>query len=188
MYIDLTRLKRGQILARKYVGFGDRLTTILGSPYTHFAHYTILAFPVAGYNDWFTFNATVGNVMELIPLSRYKRQLVRIYSVKDGDSEFAYHEADRLLENRVRYEGLWGWNYLFRLLPSLLSYWINHGPRPFQWNKLPNVDSPDRINCLVLIRRCYPNLIPADCCASAAAFEQAYRDGKLLLDQEGTIA
>lgn len=188
MYIDLTSLKKGHIIARKYVGFIDRLSAYLGNPRSDFVHYTILAFPIAGYNDWFTFNTTVGEVMELIPLSCYKGQLVRIYSVKDGDPEFAYREADRLLDNQVRYEGLWGWDYVIRLIPSMLSYWIRHGPRPFPWNRLPNVDSPDRINCMVLIRRCYPDVIPANCCASAAAFEQAYRDGKLILEQEGIIA
>jgi hypothetical protein len=188
MYINLAYLKRGQIIARKYIGWGDRLPLRLAIPRTDFAHYAIMADPIAGRDDWFTFNANVGNTIELIPLSCYKGQMVRIYSVKDGDAESAYLEAKRLLGNRVRYEGLRGWNYFFRLLPSLLVYWLFHGPRLFPWDKLPNVDSPDRINCIVLVRRCYPNLIPANRCALAAAFEQAYHDGKLILEQEGTIA
>lgn len=187
MYIDLACLKKGQIIARKYIGFADRLSVYLGSPGTDFAHYAILAAPTANYNDWYTFNATVRKTVELVPISLYKGQLVRVYAVKDGDIEFACHEAHLLLENHVRYEGLSGWNYILRLFPSLLSYWMLHGPRPIPWNKVPNVDLPDRINCMVLIRRCYPNLIPVHCCASAAALEQAYRDGRLILEQEGIV-
>ena len=185
--IDLTRLKRGQIISRKYVEFFDRLSLYLGSPPTGFPHFAILASPVDNSSDWYTFNATVRSVMTLVPLSCYKGQTVRVYSVKDGDVDFAWDQANSFVEKQVRYEGLSGWNYIFRILPSLLLYWIKHGPKPVPWNKIPNVDSPDRINCLVLIRRCYPNLIPNDCCASASAFEQAYRDGKLILEQEGII-
>lgn len=186
--IDLARLKKGQIIARKYIDFWDRISLSMGSPYTDFTHYAILAFPVNNSGNWLTFNATVKSVVALVPLNRYRGQLVRIYSVKNGNVEFACREASELLKKHVRYEGLAGWSYVLRLLPSLISNMVLSGLRPIAWNKLPNVDSPDRVNCLVLIRRCYPDLIPTDCCASAAAFEQAYRDGKLILEQEGVIA
>ena len=126
--------------------------------------------------------------MSLVPLSEYAGQTVRIYSVKDGDADFAYQEGKRLLEARVPYEGLNGWNYIFRLLPAMFSYWSRHGFKPLPWNEIPNVDSPDRVNCLVLIRKCYPDLIPSNCGATACAFEQAYRAGRLILEQEGKIA
>ena len=185
--IDLTRLKQGQIITRKYFELSDRISLIFGSPKTDFIHYAIIAVPVENRDDWLTYNARVVGGVELLPVSRFKGQTVRIYSVKDGDREFAYFEANRLMETRARFEGLFGWNYFFRILPSLISYWIRHGPQRVPWNEAPNVDSPDRINCLVLIRRCYPDLIPVDCYTSAFAFEQAYKDGKLILEQEGII-
>lgn len=185
--IDPARLKKGQIIARRYVEFWDRISLFMGSPYTSYVHYAILAYPIGNSGDWYTFNATVNSVVELVPLSRYRGQTLRVYSVKDGDAEFAWEEANRLMEKRVRYEGRGGWDYLFRLFPSLLSNFLRHGPRPIPWNRLPNIDLPDRINCLVLMRRCYPELIPPEYCATAAALEQAYRDGKLVLEQEGTL-
>jgi hypothetical protein len=185
--IDLTRLKQGQIITRKYFELSDRISLIFGSPKTDFIHYAIIAVPVENRDDWLSFNARVRGGVEMLPLCRFKGQTVRIYSVKDGDREFAYFEANRLMETRARFEGLFGWNYFFRILPSLISYWIWHGPQRVPWNEAPNVDSPDRINCLVLIRRCYPDLIPVDCYTSAFAFEQAYKDGKLILEQEGII-
>lgn len=185
--IDLTKLKRGQIIARRRFELSDRISLIFGSPKTDFIHYAIIAVPVENHDDWLTFNARVGGGLALLPLSRFKGQVVRIYSVKDGDRDFAYFEANRLMETGVRFEGLFGWNHFFRILPSLVSYWMRHGPRRVPWNKAPNVDLPDRINCLVLIRRCYPNLLPSDCYTSAFAFEQAYRDGNLILEQEGVI-
>ena len=185
--IDLTRLKQGQVITRKYFELSDRISLIFGSPKTDFIHYAIIGVPVENRDDWLTFNARVRGGVEMLPLRRFKGQTVRIYSVKDGDREFAYFEANRLMETGARFEGLFGWSYFFKILPSLISYWIRHGPQRVPWNEAPNVDSKDRINCLVLIRRCYPNLIPVDCYASAFAFEQAYRDGKLILDQEGII-
>ena len=125
--------------------------------------------------------------MELVPLSRYKGQLVRIYSVKNGDEALAWSTADQLLSDHVKYEGLRGWNYVLRILPVLFKYWLLHGPKRIPWNKLPNVDSPDRVNCLVMIRRCYPNLISDAVCASAGAFEQAFLDGKMIIEQEGIV-
>jgi hypothetical protein len=185
--IDPTKLKRGQIIARKCFELTDRISLTLGSPITDFIHYAIMAFPDEKRNDWLTFNARVGRAMTLEPLSRFQGQNVRIYSVKEGDSEFAYSEANRLLKTGAQYEGLFGLNYFFRILPALIAYWMRHGPRRVPWNEAPNVDSKDRINCLVLIRRCYPQLIPANCFASAFAFEQAHMDGKLILEQEGII-
>ena len=185
--IDLTNLKQGQIITRKYFEFFDRISLLIGSPNTDFIHYAIIAVPAENCDDWLAFNARVAGGMELLPLSRFKGQTVRIYSVKDGDRKLAYFEANRLMETGARFEGLFGWNYFFRILPSLISYWILLGPQRVPWNEAPNVDSPNRINCLVLIRKCYPNLIPADCYTSAFAFEQAYRDGKLILEQEGII-
>jgi len=186
--IDITILKPGQIIARKYVELTDRLSLIIGSPITDFIHFAIAAFPVEKQNDWLTFNARVGRAMTLEPLSRFKGQSVRIYSVKEGDSDFAYSEADRLMKAGTRYEGLAGWNYFFRVLPSLISYWRRHGFHRIPWNQAPNVDSLDRINCHVLIRKCYPRLLPPNCFASAFAFEQAHREGKLVLEQEGIIS
>ena len=185
--IDLTKLKQGQIITRKYFEFSDRISLLMGSPKTVFIHYAIIAVPLENQDDWLTFNARVAGSIELLPISRFKGQTARIYSVKDGDRDWAYLEANRLMETGIRFEGLFGWNHFFRILPSLMSFWVRHGPQRVPWNKAPNVDSPDRINCLVLIKRCYPNLIPADCYTSAFAFEQAYRDGKLILEQEGTI-
>ncbi|MGB8828771.1 MAG: hypothetical protein WCC72_05035 [Dehalococcoidales bacterium] len=185
--IDLTRLKRGQIITRKYFEFFDRISLLVGSPKTDFIHYAVVAVSVENHDDWLTFNARVAGGLELLPISRFKGQTVRVYYVKDGDREAAYFEANRLMETGARFEGLFGWNYFFRILPSLISYWILLGPQRVPWNEAPNVDSPNRINCLVLIRKCYPNLIPADCYTSAFAFEQAYKDGNLILEQEGMI-
>jgi len=186
-FIDLTQLKRGQILARKYLNFAEKSGVRLTSPPSDYMHYAIMAYPDEDHRDWITYDATVRNIMTLAPLRRYRGQSVRIYSVKDGDSEFAYREAKRLFEAKTRFEGFSGWNYIFRMLPHAFAYWLRHGPKPVPWQKIPNIDSQDRINCHVLIRRCYPDLIPADFCASASAFEQAYHDGRLVLEQAGTI-
>ena len=101
----------------------------MASPKTDFIHYSIIGVPVENRDDWLTFNARVAGGVEMLPLRRFKGQTVRIYSVKDGDREFAYFEANRLMETGARFEGLFGWNYFFRILPSLISYWIRHGPQ-----------------------------------------------------------
>ena len=74
--IDITILKPGQIIPRKYVELTDRLSLIIGSPITDFIHFAIAAFPVEKQNDWLTFNARVGRAMTLEPLSRFKGQSV----------------------------------------------------------------------------------------------------------------
>lgn len=181
------KLQPGQILSRKYTGLFDKIFGIITIPKTDFVHTALLAFPVDGLDDWMTFDATVRSVVSLVPLSKYAGQTVRIYSVNPGDRDFAVRVGTELLNKQVRYEGLSGWNYFFRLLPFLLFYWLRHGPKAIPWNDIPNKDSIDRINCWVLIRKCYPELIPQNNCVTASAIEQAYRDGKLVLEFEGII-
>jgi hypothetical protein len=108
--IDLTKLKQGQIITRKYFEFSDRISLLIGSPKTAFIHYAIIAVPLENQDDWLTFNARVAGSIELLPTSRFKGQTARIYSVKDGDREWAYLEANRLMETGIRFEGLFGWN------------------------------------------------------------------------------
>ena len=185
--IDLKLLLPGQIIARKSVEFWDKLSTKLGAPYTEYVHFTILADPIGDYCDWYTFNATVRSVMMLVPLSSYAGQRVRIYSVNNGDIGYAYQEGKSMVENRVPYEGLSGWNYILRLAPKIIAFWFKHGIKPVPYDRVPNVDSPKKVNCLTLMRRCYPDIIPINCGATAFAFEQAYREGRLILEQEGKI-
>jgi hypothetical protein len=79
--IDLTRLKQGQVITRKYFELSDRISLIFGSPKTDFIHYAIIGVPAENRDDWLTFNARVRGGVEMLPLRRFKGQTVRIYSV-----------------------------------------------------------------------------------------------------------
>jgi hypothetical protein len=54
--IDLTRLKQGQVITRKYFELSDRISLIFGSPKTDFIHYAIIAVPIKNRDDCLTFN------------------------------------------------------------------------------------------------------------------------------------
>jgi hypothetical protein len=185
--IDFSRLQPGLILARKYEGFLDKIPLWMGSPYSDFPHYAVIANPVDNGCDWNTYNATVRSIMKFVKISRYKGQHVRIYSVKNGDPQYAAKIGEQLVAARTPYEGLSGWNYIFRIAPSIFKYWFRHGIKPLPWDLIPNADSAHKLNCLVLIRKCYPDLLPISVAATACAFEAAYREGKLILEQEGFI-
>ena len=185
--LDITfgKIEPGQIIARKYINHWDKLVLGLASPKVDYTHFSIAAYPAD--NDYMVFDVTVNGVLTLKRINTFKGQLARVYAVAGADPRKAIEKADSLMAEGMPYEGHSGWDYLFRLAPYMLGFWIKHGPRRIPWHGLPNVDSPTMMNCWEFVRRCYPDIIPADVAATAFAFETACRNGKLTLEQEGSI-
>lgn len=181
--IDYARLRPGYIFARRYFEIWDHLSTKINNPGTDYVHYSILADCIDGH--WFSVEQK--DVTTLFPIEFYAGETVRIYSVRDGDAPGACRIALELTVKQIPYERFHGWAYFLRALPSLCRYWLTHGIKPIPWDKIQNVDITARLNCLSLLRVCYPDLIPREIAASPAAMEQAYRAGKLVLEQEGII-
>jgi len=181
--IDYARLKPGYIFARQYFEIWDQAAAKIANPRTRYVHYSILADCIDG--RWFSVEQK--DVTTLFPIDVYAGQTVRIYSVRNGDAVAARQKAIELTVKRVPYERFGGWAYLWRVLPALCGYWLTHGFKPVPWTRLPNVDLTERLNCLSFLRVCYPDIVPASTAVSPAALEQMYKNGKLILEQEGML-
>ena len=136
--ITFSKIKPGQIIARKYISHWDKLILALASPKVDYTHFSIAAYPEA--DDYMVFDVTVNGALTLKRLNTFKGQFARVYAVAGADPIKAVENAGTFLAAGMPYEGHFGWDYLFRLAPYMLGFWIKHGPRRIPCHVLPNVD------------------------------------------------
>jgi hypothetical protein len=77
---------------------------------------------------------------------------VRIYSLQEDEHQFGDAEANQIFKAGWHYQGSGGWNWCFRVLPSLVSYWIKCDLRSKNYLKTILAGKPtngtSRVDCI----------------------------------------